>query len=319
MSTMSTEFNVERVLELVSVMPTTDQWTIAESILRGLKKSSKAGKTSKAKKERDPDAPKREPSDWIKHTTHVRQFLDQEHKGVACTQIASMLKEEGKLFADEADVMDAYARWKENPPSKKPKAESVADEASDSEEKGSSTKKERKPRAKMTDEQKAAAKAKREAKKAAKEAEAVESESESESEAESVAPPPKPVTKPAEKQKPVEKQKPAEKPKPVEKQKPAEKPKPVEKAAPAPVAKMAKVMKPKAAPAPVAKVEAKAEVQQEGEFWEHNFGSGVDKYERFPNEAKAGTYYVFHPTEGYMGLWDETDQELDPDVADPTA
>ena len=305
MSTMSTEFNVERVLELVSVMPTTDQWSIAESILRSLKKSSKAGKTSKAKKERDPDAPKREPSDWIKHTTHVRQFLADAHKGVPCTQIASMLKEEGKMFADEADVMDAYARWQENPPvkvdkadKKASKASSVADESgAEDVEKGSSPKKQRKPRAKMTDEQKAAAKAKREAKKAAK----AESESDAESDAESVAPP-KPV---------------AAAPKPVEKQKPAEKPKPVEAPKTEPK-KMAKVMKPKAAPAPVAKVEPKAEVQQEGEFWEHNFGSGVDKYERFPGDA-PNTYYVFHPTDGYMGLWNETDQELDPDVADPTA
>jgi hypothetical protein len=333
MSTMSTtEFNVERVLELVSVLPTTDQWTIAESILRGLKKSSKAGKTSKAKKERDPDAPKREPSDWIKHTTHVRQFLADEHKGVACTQIASMLKTEGKMFADEADVMDAYARWKENPPVKADK-KSVS-EASDSE------------------------KPKRKSKAVAKKAAKSDSESDTESDAESVAPPP--VAKPAKKaSKKAESDADSVAPPPKPAAKPAEKPakkaavepvtKPAKKAAVEPVAKpavepkkMAKVMKPKAEaapPAPVAappkavtktvaktvtmveaKVEAKVEteVAQEGEFWDHDFGSGVVQYERFPGD-EAGTFHIFHPTDGHMGLWDELKEELDPDVADPTA
>ena len=331
MSAVSTEFTVERVLELVSVMPTPDQWSIAESILRTLKKSSKAGKTTKAKKERDPDAPKREPSDWIKHTTHVRQFLADEHKGVPCTQSASMLKEEGKMFADEADVMDAYARWQENPPVKADKADKKVSKASSvADESGAEDvekpKKQRKPRAKMTDEQKAAAKAKREAKKAA-------AEESDESDAESVVAPvaaaPKPVAKPV--AKPVMAAESDESDAESVVAKPVVKavPKPVVKAVatPAEKPKTAKVMKPvvKAAekpkpeaPKPEAPKPVVAQVTQEGEFWEHNFGSGVDKYERFPGDA-PNTYYVFHPTDGYMGLWNETDQELDPDVADPTA
>ena len=183
---MSTTFesNVESVMSMIARMSFKEQCQIMEQTARALKKADGGSKKQKReKKERDPDAPKREPSDWIKHTTHVRQFLEKAHQGVACTQIASMLKDEGKMFPDEADVMDAYARWKENPPVKAAKTPSasgsVADEASEAE----SPKKERKPRAKMTDEQKAANKIKREAKKAAK------AEAEAESDAESVAAP----------------------------------------------------------------------------------------------------------------------------------
>ena len=171
---LTTESNVESVMSMIARMSFKEQCQIMEQTARALKKADGGSKKQKReKKERDPDAPKREPSDWIKHTTHVRQFLEKAHQGVACTQIASMLKDEGKMFPDEADVMDAYARWKENPPvkavkgAKTPSASgSVADEASDAES-GEKPKKERKPRAKMTDEQKAANKIKREAKKAA--------------------------------------------------------------------------------------------------------------------------------------------------------
>jgi hypothetical protein len=178
--------------------------------------------------------------------------------------------------------MDAYARWKENPPVKAEKAD----------KKSVSSDETQKPKRKWSEEAKANAAAKRAAKKAAKEAES--DESDAESDAESVAHPPKPVAKPVEK--------PAEKPveKPVEKQ------------------KMAKVMKPKAAPAPPPPVAAVTAVPQEGEFWEHNFGSGVEKYERFPADL-VNSYYVFHPKDGYMGLWDADMEELNPDVPDPTA
>jgi hypothetical protein len=75
---------------------------------------------------------------------------------------------------------------------------------------------------------------------------------------------------------------------------------------------------PKAAPAPPPPVAAVTAVPQEGEFWEHNFGSGVEKYERFPADL-VNSYYVFHPKDGYMGLWDADMEELNPDVPDPTA
>jgi membrane protein involved in colicin uptake len=194
---ITTETTVEGVMAQIASLSFKEQCQIMEMTARVLKKAGGGGggKQKRAKKERDPDAPKREPSDWIKHTTHVRQFLPKEHQGVACTQVASMLKTEGKMFPDEDDVMDAYARWKENPPvkadkadkavakasKKSSKASSVADEASDAE----ASKKERKPRTEKTDEQKAALKAKREAKKAAAAAAAAEAESD----AESVVPP----------------------------------------------------------------------------------------------------------------------------------
>jgi len=247
--------------------------------------SGKAQKQKRAKKERDPDAPKREPSDWIKHTTHVRQFLEKEHQGVACTQVASMLKAEGKMFPDEADVMDAYARWKENPPvkadakadkadAKADKAEakaakkaskassasgSVADEASDSE----AVKKERKPRAKMTDEQKAASKAKREAKKAAE----AEAEAEAESDAESVTAPvaaaPKPMILP---------------------------PVPVEEGA------------------------------VEGETKEYKIGKKTKMYDCFPDTENKGCEYLYaNDTGAFVGRYNTVTKTLDTTVDDPAA
>ena len=175
--------NVESVMSMIARMSFKEQCQIMEQTARVLKKAdggSKKQKQKREKKERDPDAPKREPSDWIKHTTHVRQFLADEHKGVVCTQVASMLKADGKMFPDEADVMDAYARWKENPPVKAEKAD----------KKSVSSDETQKPKRKWSEEAKANAAAKRAAKKAAKEAES--DESDAESDAESVAPPPKP-------------------------------------------------------------------------------------------------------------------------------
>ena len=147
---MSTTFesNVESVMALIARMSFKEQCQIMEQTARALKKADSGKKQKRVKKERDPDAPRREPSDWIKHTTHVRQFLADEHKGVPCTQIAAMLKEEGKMFPDEADVQDAYARWKENPPAKKSKTPSVSGSLEDASDAGAEKeKKQRKPRA----------------------------------------------------------------------------------------------------------------------------------------------------------------------------
>ena len=55
----------------------------------------------------------------------------------------------------------------------------------------------------------------------------------------------------------------------------------------------------------------------EAENWEHDFGSGTVSYERFPGPA-LNTYYVYHPKDGYMGLYNEEENELDATVPDPT-
>jgi hypothetical protein len=146
----------------------------------------KSAPQKKTKKERDPDAPKREPNDWIKFTCRVRavisaQLLGQlDEKGAqkkahpkAVTQTASSLKEAGHMVdASDEQILSAYKTWLANPqPSaeKVEKAEVVEVAEVSAEEKA---KKVRKP---QSEETKKAAAAKRAATKAAKEtAEVVE-------------------------------------------------------------------------------------------------------------------------------------------------
>jgi hypothetical protein len=93
-------------------------------------KGKKGGK--KAKKEKDPDAPKREPSDWIKFTSRVRSVLRAEMEGETTTnkkgetvprvpqpkevtQTASLLKESMASCSD-ADILKAFSSYQANPP-----------------------------------------------------------------------------------------------------------------------------------------------------------------------------------------------------------
>ncbi len=161
-----------------------------------------------SRKPRDPDAPKKEPNDWIKFTSRVRSVLGpqmEDGKKVApkaVTQVSSALKDASLMpSATDAQIIAAYKNWLANPPavskmvsegrdkkSKKSKGDSTvssgdgssvassksapapapADASADGKKKG------RKP---MTDEQKAAAKAKRDAKKAAKSSASTSAES----------------------------------------------------------------------------------------------------------------------------------------------
>jgi hypothetical protein len=80
-------------------------------------------KGKRAKKERDPDAPKREPNDWIKFTSHVRSVLAtqmEEGKKVApkaVTQVSSALKEASLMpSASDEQIIAAYKNWLSNPP-----------------------------------------------------------------------------------------------------------------------------------------------------------------------------------------------------------
>ncbi len=99
------------------------------------------------KKEKDPDAPKREPNDWIKFTSRVRSVLAtemEEGKKVApkaVTQTASSLKEAGLMgSATDEQIRAAYKEWLANPPAvskseaagrtKKSKASTASDASS---------------------------------------------------------------------------------------------------------------------------------------------------------------------------------------------
>ena len=134
----------------------------------------------------EPIKEKKPPSAWMNHMAHVRSFLPKEAQGKPCLQISSMLKTEGKMFADEADILAAYARWQENPPAKaekaekKPKADKAPSSAS-SVVSDEEPKKRRGPKklVDMTAEERAAhdaKKAARKAEKAAKEAESTDDE-----------------------------------------------------------------------------------------------------------------------------------------------
>lgn len=161
------------------------------------------------RKPRDPDAPKKEPNDWIKFTSRVRSVLApqmEDGKKVApkaVTQVSSALKDASLMTsATDAQIIAAYKNWLANPPAvskmvaagRDKKSKKSKGDASDGSSDGSSVasssksapapapaeasadgkKKGRKP---MTDEQKAAAKAKRDAKKAAKSSSSASAES----------------------------------------------------------------------------------------------------------------------------------------------
>jgi hypothetical protein len=156
---------------------------------------AKPAKAKRAKKERDPDAPKKEPNDWIKFTSRVRSVLSgqvEDGKKLhpkAVTQTASKLKDASLMAtASDEQIIAAYRDWLANPPAvskmvaegrdKKSKKSKSSDGSSsapstvvaDAPSADAKPKKERKPRAKMTDEQKAAKKAAKAAKAAKTEA-----------------------------------------------------------------------------------------------------------------------------------------------------
>jgi hypothetical protein len=158
-----------------------------ESALKALKAASKP---VKAKKEKDPDAPKKEATWWVKRTCEVREAIKEEITAenasrkargekalpaVVAVRVASMLRDAGKLTQDVMpSVDDIRATWSaflESPPETKPKPVKKAD-ASPAEPKPV---KEPKAKKELTDDEKAAkkekAKASREANKAAKAAE----------------------------------------------------------------------------------------------------------------------------------------------------
>ena len=161
--------------------------------------STPAPSKGRAKKVKDPGAPKKAPNDWIKFTSRVRSVVTaaatdgKKPLPAAVTQTSSALKAAGLMpSATDGQILAAYADWVANPPaiskwaaehptavkSKKTKSDSSSTTSSSSattnvaktldfSEPAPAPKKARKP---MSDEAKAAAKAKRDAKKAAKSA-----------------------------------------------------------------------------------------------------------------------------------------------------
>lgn len=80
-------------------------------------------KGKRAKKVRDPSAPKKEPNDWIKFTSRVRSVLAtqmEDGKKVApkaVTQVSSALKEASLMpSATDTQIIAAYKNWLANPP-----------------------------------------------------------------------------------------------------------------------------------------------------------------------------------------------------------
>ena len=153
---------------LVVQMTESQLKAMVEGAVREALGGGKSVKVAKAKKEVDPDAPKREPNEWIKFTQEVRAAIsaaivgEKNEKGEqkkahpkAVTQVASALKEKGLMgSATSEQIVAGYKAWLANPPE-----QSKADL-------GLAGKKVRKP---WSEETKAAAAAKRAATKAAKE------------------------------------------------------------------------------------------------------------------------------------------------------
>ena len=173
----------DTIIASINELPLADRWAVMESALKALKAASKP---VKAKKEKDPDAPKKEATWWVKRTCEVREAIKEEITAenasrkargekalpaVVAVRVASMLRDAGKLTQDVMpSVDDIRATWTaflESPPETKPKPVKKAD-ASPAEPKPV---KEPKAKKELTADEKAAKKAARDAKKAAKNAE----------------------------------------------------------------------------------------------------------------------------------------------------
>ena len=293
---VTVEMNLDSLMEAIGVLSPADKWRVIEQTQKMVKKESKKSAKTRVKKGDDSESgepkEKKEPNAWIKHTQHVRAHLKTlsetdalAKKATAVTQVAKMLKDEDKLFPAAEDALDAFARWKADPPApkekvvkeKKPKKEkkvksdsasasaSTASSESESESaEAAEPKPEKKKRAPQSEETKAAAKVKRAATKAKKAAAAAESAPESAAE-------------------------------------------PVEGVA-EPVAESVAAVK-------AAAVEPDEEVAVVKIY---NLGKGAKKYDTFKG-PKAGTEYLFdNATDTYIGLYNPDKKKLDTTVADPT-
>jgi hypothetical protein len=154
---------VAAIMELAARLSATEQVSVAHDILAlALGVPLEAGK--KARKAKDPSAPKREGNWWIKATGHVRDVLrpvldaeraaGEKPSGTAPVRVASMLKDAGELSADvtpsDEAIVAAYERFKEAPPPTKKEGSTASS--------GSATKSSRSKYAGMSEEEAEAAK-----------------------------------------------------------------------------------------------------------------------------------------------------------------
>jgi hypothetical protein len=188
---MSATVDMSIVIAAIENVPIAHKVSILEALFKATKPSAKElkaqaspadKKAPKEKKEKDPNAPKKEANWWIQGTQNVVTRLqtlrpenaDELKKPIVRTNIPKLLKERGQLTKDslptDDQITQAYKDWKEDPEiqarfaearaaKKEGKKEKKADASSDSEsvkkaekeEKEEKEKKPRKPRAKKTD------------------------------------------------------------------------------------------------------------------------------------------------------------------------
>ncbi len=175
----------DSIIDSIKALPVADQWAVMESALKALKNASKP---SKVKKVRDPNAPKKEATWWVKRTCevrdHLKEVISEENSSrksrgekalpaVVAVRVASMLRDAGKLTQDvmpsRDDILATWATFLSSPPETKPKPVKKSD--------SSEPKPVKEPKVKkvLTDDEKAAKKAATAAKKAEKKAAAVAS------------------------------------------------------------------------------------------------------------------------------------------------
>ena len=176
------EVTRETIIESFKTLPVADQWAVMESALKALKASSKP---TKVKKVKDPNAPKKEATWWVKRTCEVRDHLKDmiaeentarksrgEHAlpAIVAVRVASMLRDAGKLTKDtmpsHEDILETWSTFLASPPETKPKPEKkVKAESSEP-----AAPKPVKAKKELIEEEKAAKKEKTTAKKAEKKA-----------------------------------------------------------------------------------------------------------------------------------------------------
>lgn len=168
------------IIDSFKILPIADMWVVMESALKVLKTSSKP---TKVKKVRDPNAPKKEATWWVKRTCEVRYVLkdviaaentERKSRGenalpaIVAVRVASMLRDAGKLTKDDMpsddDILATWTSFLASPPETKPKPV----KKSDSSETSATLTKEPKVKKVLTDDEKAAKKEAAAAKKAAK-------------------------------------------------------------------------------------------------------------------------------------------------------
>lgn len=131
------EVTRETIIESFKALSLVDQWDVMEFALKTLKNTSKP---TKMKKVRDPNAPKKEATWWVKRTCEVRDHLKEviseenlcrKSRGenalpaIAAVRVASMLRKAGKLTQDvmpsHEDILATWATFLVSPPEPNPK------------------------------------------------------------------------------------------------------------------------------------------------------------------------------------------------------